>query len=1195
MFSPTVLLIPSNYKNAGMLQEKLLPLLQTCSLEGLSLTRNSLEPNVGTYHLDKFEVNWRLISSEKELFSVGDLSGLSAGNATVGSAQGTMELPSPSTLSQPAAQYKIQLPQDFEVEQDGPQKFSRFVKKLITQSRWYRKESEHETFNHPVAFVYVITGNAPIQELQDVWKKMYDSAFVSPDVLRFNMVFSLDGAGDHLYAEVKRIYGLHCFMLKLSTPLVVAAPAEVNLLDMDIPPPVPAKEDPKDRENVMAFVKEFTLHSLIPFMDSLLLKWNDQVVTSRKGLARGLQQARRLFSSSSRTSSIRHISFNSGIDLKVNAPVEQRMSIYPYATHEAMLRRCGDFAFMLGDIRYAENVYRDVKRDYQNDKANKYYAGVLEMIGLCHIFLNDKKDAESVFEMSVKTYSDNNYSEYALRTCLLFHEAYKQESNYKDCIKVLIRKISDIDPILAAMFYEQCSLCCLKLSNKPLIRKSVFYLTLAGIKYLESEKYTHFIRCFKQCLDQVEGKGWLLIEDYLNSEIGNVLMYKLGRPQEAAAFYGKCVSRENRHQLPSEQGKYLNNFLNCAQETIGSTLPTENTKDDQVSVVAVKPNSFEIANKPSQLGTAFAHNDEELTEEGWKDFEKDLFIGQKAGNSSFCVKEPFFVSFVVKNPLLIPLELQNVKLLTSMPETDIYTYESIKIMPGLDVKLVFKVIPLKEGPLTIEGFTFRLFKKIDRHVTFPAQKKQSLQLTVFPPMPRLVIDTSFQSGNEKEEIPVLAGQVISGELVLKNVSDIPISSIKVKSSHRGCILIGTKDIDAIAQEDRITLEINNQLTDHPYISIPTNSNVAIAPNSQLKIPILFRFDKTGKHLIRLSFLFNSTSNNNSRTTRHFCRLTVNPSLKLNCFTKQSETSLDKYLLGMELQNLSKEEFTIDRIECQTLNNSTTLKVIANDLLPFKEKIKESSNYFSYCNIITSESSGAATSTSTSIKDDPELYTSNRLLLFLRNELKQAKNQPITATLIKSQLEINNSSTNTKNLLQLQLLNRNYWKLLYLKQSIPLLEDYTKIFTLFQTNEVDLIVYWSSCSGGGGGDKHGYHCVHALPIGHKPPPLILPSADSNNKNNNNNAQSLLKTNSLFESTIKERKQLMSVLLQQPLTASGNDSMISYLVETDQQVYNNSNDNTLVKVTFKLKNNSHNQKAKALIELLSCCSGSDDKER
>jgi hypothetical protein len=79
--------------------------------------------------------------------------------------------------------------------------------------------------------------------------------------------------------------------------------------------------------------------------------------------------------------------------------------------------------------------------------------------------------------------------------------------------------------------------------------------------------------------------------------------------------------------------------------------------------------------------------------------------------------------------------------------------------------------------------------------------------------------------------------------------------------------------------------------------------------------------------------------------------------------------------------------------------------------------------------------------------------------------------------------------------------------------------------------------------------------------------------------------------------------MSVLLQQPLNASGNDSMISYLVETDQQVYNNNDNNTLVKVTFKLKNNSHNQKAKALIELLSCnsCSSSssnssdDDKER
>lgn len=49
---------------------------------------------------------------------------------------------------------------------------------------------------------------------------------------------------------------------------------------------------------------------------------------------------------------------------------------YPADSPEAILRRLGDFAFILGDYRYAFTVYDSVKKDFQNERAYVHYGAV---------------------------------------------------------------------------------------------------------------------------------------------------------------------------------------------------------------------------------------------------------------------------------------------------------------------------------------------------------------------------------------------------------------------------------------------------------------------------------------------------------------------------------------------------------------------------------------------------------------------------------------------------------------------------------------------------------------------------------------------------------------------------------------------------------------------------------------------------
>ena len=103
------------------------------------------------------------------------------------------------------------------------------------------------------------------------------------------------------------------------------------------------------------------------------------------------------------------------------------------------MRRLADYSFMLRDYKFALIIYDLVKKDFQGDKAYRYYAGVQQMIGLCSILAEDRKDAESLFDSAVSTFLDQQCLDDAVVTAIKFHNVYVQVQNYREAVRVLLR------------------------------------------------------------------------------------------------------------------------------------------------------------------------------------------------------------------------------------------------------------------------------------------------------------------------------------------------------------------------------------------------------------------------------------------------------------------------------------------------------------------------------------------------------------------------------------------------------------------------------------------------------------------------------------------------------------------------------------------------------------------------------------
>lgn len=117
-----------------------------------------------------------------------------------------------------------------------------------------------------------------------------------------------------------------------------------------------------------AFMAEFLAPKVFQFISSRMKEWERDVASTRRGISnRLLKVGLKYFGGSKQTTN----QVTSFVD-----PATQ-ITMFPFGAPEMIMRRLGDFAFMIRDYKYANSIYESVKKDFAtSEKYIKFFAGI---------------------------------------------------------------------------------------------------------------------------------------------------------------------------------------------------------------------------------------------------------------------------------------------------------------------------------------------------------------------------------------------------------------------------------------------------------------------------------------------------------------------------------------------------------------------------------------------------------------------------------------------------------------------------------------------------------------------------------------------------------------------------------------------------------------------------------------------------
>lgn len=263
--------------------------------------------------------------------------------------------------------------------------------------------SREEGWNHPAAVILAVstTGINPLQAVKNLHSRQSElPSWVDPTHLRFTLIVHprnsplSDEVANALLNAVKREHGLHCYLLPLdlqTDPLPAPVPApplppqlpNPDSEDEQLPPPSPITllqpvlddineitMDPQDIKETAKFVREFTVQSLIPWMERHVLEWNEVFTSTRRLPSRLFSSTRRLFGSgygSASTPSPPAPARSSSVAISSSSVAQSIGGGSGNTTGSGSVvgqqRRLAEFATILGDVKLAVSVWEALRKD----------------------------------------------------------------------------------------------------------------------------------------------------------------------------------------------------------------------------------------------------------------------------------------------------------------------------------------------------------------------------------------------------------------------------------------------------------------------------------------------------------------------------------------------------------------------------------------------------------------------------------------------------------------------------------------------------------------------------------------------------------------------------------------------------------------------------------------------------------------
>eukprot|EP01117_Protostelium_nocturnum_P005453 TRINITY_DN1976_c0_g1_i3.p1 TRINITY_DN1976_c0_g1~~TRINITY_DN1976_c0_g1_i3.p1 ORF type:complete len:1121 (-),score=430.32 TRINITY_DN1976_c0_g1_i3:762-4124(-) len=826
----------------------------------------------------------------------------------------------------------------------------------FTHFRWHYLRSlgitETEFFEHPVATLLITSSSLsnPNESFLSLFNEknpptlFSQSTMMDSNIPKFYLLLDEVNSPSPTnyikkFDDMKGIFEKNkCHLLRINS--LTEANAQNNYLSAE------------DLQRTESFVKDLIFRGILPSMERTVLTLNEFVVNTR---SRGIGgQIRGFFGFGSKKKTTGPTFAESKPEVAPSpASSGENNPTYLLNSVESSQKRLADYLFMLQDYNEALNIYKNSSKDFLNDKSWKWVASSFEMIGLATFLLDPmRKDTESNFENAYVNYYKDNLFRFAVRTAFFCAEILKSKGQHAVAGNKLANTAIDMeeDYLCSGMLYEQAAFAFLH-ADSP--RKYAFRLVQAGQSFVEAKQMTHAFRCFSAISPLYYNRNWHFINDEMYFYLARC-GFSLGHHQRATDHIIKLL--EHNYQDPYQQSSYLREFLHICKKN----LEEQNIERMEIPLPAIKNDTVVafLRDYPSRSPL----------QEMWKEMEESL-KGEKIVYNRYkpvpikkrtprlsVLGEPIYVEIELSNPLQIPLQFSDLQLgavhESSKDKKDdgegelfVCSKFDLLLTPCESKRTRFTITPLCEGKLeitcikfllcsTVRGFQKILLPKKRLNDTSDQKKgvfyEDNLDLTVKVTSSMPLLDVSFS------DFPpaMLQGQLFEIQMQLKNSGKSALNSVSVKMSHPAFFSFGKEE----ENKSQVSVSIESLL-----------------PGESKSFPVWIRAHKIGNYSFYFLFSYQSEVPNpemKHRFQRVSKQLKVLPSIKLEATTTVSYSSLNAYLLDIQVNNISDESETAitEDFELISLSSNSHNWIIeplnkkSNDEM-FKIAQNQSTNFF----------------------------------------------------------------------------------------------------------------------------------------------------------------------------------------------------------------------------------------------------------
>lgn len=393
--------------------------------------------------------------------------------------------------------------------------------------------SPFETFAHPVACIIAVSSRNP--DPTETLRYLYAQSsrgippWVSVEYLRYYVVVHDEEQDDitkttGLFESMKRHFGLHCHLLRLRSTQCAATDDDSILLPKSVW--LPAQEQlnndnliddgsdgvesyifESDAGAIRTFLREMVTQSIIPFMESRMMAWNDQVASKRKGISG------RFMSLSKRWTGFGSMKGSKAESTSPGSNYDAASGAYPQESPEFTMRQLADYSFMLRDFKLAYSTYDLIRSDFAHDKAWAHHAAANEMSATTYLispqntkFRSDVVDA--LLDTAAYSYLTRcEMSGNALRALIMGMELLKiRRTDDAPRWGGRILELCILSPIGQTMVTERMAECY-RLSaptgnreSGNRVRQAAFWSVLAAQSWIQIGRPKHAERCMKDSL-----------------------------------------------------------------------------------------------------------------------------------------------------------------------------------------------------------------------------------------------------------------------------------------------------------------------------------------------------------------------------------------------------------------------------------------------------------------------------------------------------------------------------------------------------------------------------------------------------------------------------------------------------------------------------------------------------------------------